>query len=50
MNKDVSMDKDNVIPFPQLPEEDKQFLEIERQAEQIKLQQERIAKLLEGDT
>jgi len=46
------MKNDNVIPFPQLPEVseiDKQFLEIERQAEEIKLQQERIAKLLGGD-
>jgi hypothetical protein len=38
--------KANVIPFPQMSDEDKQFLSIERQAELIKKQQEKIAELL----
>ena len=38
--------KANVIPFPQMSDEDKQFLSIEQQAKVIKKQQEKIAKLL----
>tara|TARA_Y100000766_G_C18892155_1_gene599097 strand:+ start:439 stop:567 length:129 start_codon:yes stop_codon:yes gene_type:complete len=41
------VNKNNVIKFPETAPVDKQFIELEKQQEQIREQEERIKKLLE---